>query len=403
MTEALPALGAAIRHEFLLDPDWLAVNHGSFGATPRVVLAAQDEWRRRLEAQPTRFMRRVLPEALRGAADRLARFVGGAGKDLVFVDNATTGCNAVLRSLSFAQGDEILLLSHVYGAVRNTARFIAQRSGVRLVEAAVPFPNPDPDTIIANLEAALSPRTKLAVLDHITSSSALVLPLERMVAACRAAGVPVLVDGAHGPGQVGLDVTALGADWYVGNCHKWLMSAKGCAFLWARPDRQQDLHPVTISHGLGQGFLAEFDWTGTRDPSAFLAVDAAIDFHYRLGGAALRARNVALAAEATALVARRLGTEIGAAGALAGAMGMVRLPLDGPTTPERAQALRERMLDAGTDVPLHVQGGALWLRLSAQAYNEIGDFEDLAGRVASALIEQRDRAPAPTLRPLMPP
>jgi isopenicillin-N epimerase len=384
-----PALGAAIRHEWHLDPRWLTVNHGSFGATPKTVLAAQDEWRRRLEEQPSRFMRRVLPEALRNAASRLAAFVGGQGKDLAFVENATVGCNAVLRSLRLAPGDEILMLSHVYGAVRNTIRFVAERSGAQIVEAVVPFPNPTADAIVANLASAITKRTRIAVLDHITSASALVLPIDRMIAACHAESVPVLIDGAHGPGQVSLDLPASGVDWYVGNCHKWLNAPKGCAFLWARSDRQEDLHPVTISHGFGQGFLAEFDWTGTRDPSAVLAVDAAIDFHYRLGGAALRARNIALAAEATALVAARLGTEAGATGPLAGSMGLVRLPVGGPAILERAKALRERMLDHDTDVPIHAQADALWLRLSAQAYNEIGDYEKLAEIVTTALTEQR--------------
>jgi isopenicillin-N epimerase len=386
----MPALGAAIRHEFLLDPSWLTVNHGSFGATPRVVLAAQDSWRRRMEEQPSRFMRRIMPDALRHAAGRLAQFIGGKGKDLAFVENATVGANAVLRSLRFAPGDEIVMLSHVYGAVRNTIRFVAERSGATIVEAAVPFPAPEPDAIVANLARALTPRTRLAVLDHITSASALVLPIERMIAACHDAGAKVLVDGAHAPGQVALDLPRMGVDWYVGNCHKWLMAPKGCAFLWARADRQEDLHPVTISHGFGEGFLAEFDWTGTRDPSAFLAVDAAIDFHYRLGGAALRARNVALAAAGARLVADRLGTEIGAAGTLAGAMALVRLPAAGPATVARVEALRDRMLDAETDVPLHALAGAIWLRLSAQAYNEIGDYERLAEIVATALGEQRD-------------
>jgi isopenicillin-N epimerase len=390
---AVPPLGAAIRHEWQLDPRWLIVNHGSFGATPKIVLAAQDEWRRRMEEQPSRFMRRIMPDAMRQAAGRLARFVGATedsgGKDLVFVENATVGVNAVLRSRRFQPGDEILTLSHVYGAVRNTMRFVAERSGAVVVEAELPFPAPDADAIVASLERALGPRTRLVVLDHITSSSALVLPLERMIASCREAGAPVLVDGAHGPGQVGLDLPALGADWYVGNCHKWLMSAKGCGFLWTRPERQEDLHPVTISHGYNEGYLAEFDWTGTRDPSAFLSVEAAIGFHYRLGGAALRARNVALAAEAAALLAARLGTEIGASGALAGSMGLVRLPIGGPATMELAQALRGRLLDADTDVPIHPLGGALWLRISAQAYNERADYEKLAAIVEAALQEQR--------------
>jgi len=383
-----PALGAAIRHEWQLDPGWLTVNHGSYGATPRIVLAAQDEWRRRLEAQPSRFMRRILPDALRQAAARLGEFIGAEGRDIAFLDNATVGCNAVLRSLRFAPGDEILVLDHGYRAVRNAARYVAERSQARIVEASMPFPDPDAASIVACVERALSKRTRLVILDHITSPSALVLPLARLVALCHAAGTPVLVDGAHGPGQIALDLTAIAADWYVGNCHKWLMAPKGCAFLWARPDRQGDLHPVTISHGLGKGFLEEFDWTGTRDPSAYLAVEDAIAFHARLGGAALRARNAGLADAATALVAARLGSERGAGAEMSAAMGLVRLKLSGPATAERAVALRGRLLDAGTDVPLHAHSGAIWLRLSAQAYNELSDYERLADIVAALVKDE---------------
>ncbi|HTW69896.1 MAG TPA: aminotransferase class V-fold PLP-dependent enzyme [Acetobacteraceae bacterium] len=373
-----PLLGRAVRHEWVLDPDFVSVNHGSFGATPRVVLAAQQDWQRRMEAQPGRFFRAILPDALRHAAGRLAAFVGADGKDLAFVENATVGCNAVLRSLALAAGDEILVLTHGYGAVRNAVRYVAESADARVTEAAVPFPRPDAEAIVASVAAALTPRTKLAVIDHITSGSALVLPLERILDVCHAADVPVLVDGAHGPGQVTLDLPALGADWYVGNCHKWLCAAKGCGFLWVAPSRQAGLHPVTISHGFGNGFLAEFDWTGTRDCSAWLSVGAAIDLHARLGGAALRSRNVALAAVGAALLARRLNTEQGATGALAGAMGLVRLPLTGPVTPARSEAMRARLLAAGTDAPTHIIDDALWLRLSAHAYNDIEDYERLA-------------------------
>ncbi|HEY8288541.1 MAG TPA: aminotransferase class V-fold PLP-dependent enzyme [Acetobacteraceae bacterium] len=379
------ALGAAIRHEWQLDPDFLTVNHGSFGAAPRTVLAAQQGWRDRMERQPCRFMRAELPGALRQAADALGAFVGAAGQDIAFVDNATAGCNAVLRSLRLQPGDEVLVLDHGYGAVRNTVRFVTDRAGARITEAAVPFPHPEADAVVAAVAAALTPRTRLAVIDHITSGSALVLPLDRITAACHAAGVPVLVDGAHAPGQVTLDVRATGADWYAGNCHKWLCAPKGCAFLWSAPDRQADLHPTIISHGLGKGYLAEFDWTGTRDPSAWLSVPAAIAFHEALGGAALRARNIALAAEAAGLIARRLNTEVGETGALAGAMMLVRLPLAQPATEALSLAIRDRLLDAGTDVPTHVIGDALWLRLSAFAYNEIEDYVRLSDIVAGVL------------------
>jgi isopenicillin-N epimerase len=382
-----PLLGRAVRHEWLLDPDFVSVNHGSFGATPRVVLAAQQDWQRQMEAQPGRFFSRILPVGLRHAADRLGAFIGADGKDVAFVENATAGCNAVLRSLPLAPNDEILVLTHGYGAVRNTVRYVAERAGARMTEAAVPFPRPDADAIVGAIAAALTPHTRLAVIDHITSGSALVLPLQRIVAACHDAGVPVLVDGAHGPGQVTLDMRSLGADWYVGNCHKWLCAAKGCGFLWAAPERQSGLHPVTISHGFGGGFLAEFDWTGTRDCSAWLSIGAAIDFHARLGGAALRERNVALAAEGAALLSRRLNTEPGATGALAGAMGLVKLPLTGTVTAQRSLRVREKLLDAGTDAPTHVIDGALWLRLSAHAYNEMADYERLAEIVAQVVRE----------------
>jgi isopenicillin-N epimerase len=383
----MPLLGKSVRHEWALDPDFLSVNHGSFGAAPRVVLAAQRDWQLRMEAQPSRFMRAVLPDALRHGADRLGAFIGAEGKDIAFVDNATTGCNAVLRSLRLQAGDEIVVLTHGYGAVRNTTRYVAERAGARVVEAEVPFPHPEADTIVANIAGALTKRTRLAVVDHITSGSALVLPMQRIVAVCHDADVPVLVDGAHAPAQVPLDMRAIGADWYAGNCHKWLCAPKGSAFLYAAPERQHELHPVTISHGFGKGFLEEFDWTGTRDPSAVLSVDAAIDFHHRLGGPALRARNAALAASGAAHLAARLGTECGVAGDLTAAMAMIRLPIGGKATQDRAVELRGHLLDAETDAPLHAQAGAIWLRISAQAYNEPADYEKL-GDIVAAMIKR---------------
>src|SRR5271165_1126550 len=184
------ALGRAARHAWRLDPDFVTVNHGSFGATPECVLAEQDAWRRRMEAQPTRFMGTVLPGALRDSANRLAAFVGADGEDLAFVDNATSGCNAVLRSLALRPDDEVLVLDHGYGAVRNAVRFVTERAGARMTEAVMPFPEVTADEILVAVTAALRPRTRLAVIDHITSGSALIVPLVRSVAACHDAGVP---------------------------------------------------------------------------------------------------------------------------------------------------------------------------------------------------------------------
>jgi isopenicillin-N epimerase len=371
-------LGAAVRREWGLDPDFLTVNHGSYGATPRAVLAEQDRWRKRMEAQPTRFFFLEVPGALREAAARLAGFVGATGDDIAFVPNATTGANAVLRSLSLQADDEIVHVSHVYNAVRNTIAHLAGHTGAKVVVAEVPFPRPDAATIAGNVERAIGKRTRLAVIDHITSPSGLVLPIERIIRLCHAAGVPVLVDGAHGPGQVVLDLPALDPDWYVATCHKWLCAPKGCGFLYARADRRAELHPVTISHGYGQGFTAEFDWTGTIDPSAFLSLPAAIAFHDRLGGAALMARNRDLARAAAMLLATALGTEVGGLPEMAGSMGLVRLPIG--LDPGRAEAVKVRraLQAARTDAPVHPLAGALWLRLSAFAYNDIADYERLA-------------------------
>ncbi len=374
-------LGQAVRHEWRLDPGFLTVNHGSFGATPDVVLTAQANWRRQMEAQPTRFMAAVLPDALRDAAARLATFLGARAEDVAFVDNATSGCNAVLRSLRLNPGDEILVLDHVYNAVRQTIRFVTERTGARMVEATIPFPDVTDDGIAAAISAALTPRTRIAVIDHITSASALILPVERIIAICRSAGVPVLIDGAHAPGHIGLDLKRLDADWYAGNCHKWLCAPKGAAFLWTAPKWQQTTHPLVISHGYEQGYLKEFDWTGTRDPSACLSVPAALDFHERLGGASLRQRDIALAAEAASLIARRFQTETIPSGA---AMRLVRLPPEAGTD---ARAFRARLLAAGTDAPVHPVGGHLWLRLSAFAYNELDDYARLAEIVMREIRE----------------
>lgn len=353
--------------EWQIDPRWVTVNHGSYGAVPRSVLAAQAAWQARMEAQPSRFMMRELTPALREAAGVLAGALGADAAGLAFVSNATEGTNAVLRSLAFAPGEEVVVLSHVYGAVRNALRHIA--GAARLVEVALPFPRPAAGAVLAALEQALSPRTRLAVLDHITSPSALVLPIAEMVALCRARGVPVLVDGAHAPGQVPLDLTAIGADWYTGNCHKWLLAPKGAGFLWTAPDRRAGTHALAVSHGLGQGYLAEFDWTGTRDPSAFLAVPAAIAAHRRLGGPALMAANRVQAQAAGAMLAARWGTELGARPEMAGSMALVRLPR--PIT-------RDWLLDRAVDAPVMALGGAAWLRISAQAYNRAEDYQRLA-------------------------
>src|SRR2546429_2943677 len=283
--------GAAVRREFLLESGVAFLNHGSFGAAPRVVLEAAGRWRQRMEANPDLFLREILPGKLREAAAELARFIRARPDDVVFVDNATAGVNAVLRALEFRARDEILATTHTYGAVRQAIRYVCDRTGARPVEADVSLPVTGESSLVAAFSACVTSRTRLVVLDHISSPTGLIFPVAELAALARARGAQVLIDGAHGPGQLELDVPALGADWYVGNCHKWLFAPRSCAFLWCREDSKRELHPLAISHHYREGFTAEFDWTGTRGFSAWLAVVDALRFFDRLRAARVRAYN----------------------------------------------------------------------------------------------------------------
>lgn len=361
-----------------LDFSRLNVNHGSYGAAPLSVLAEQTRWRERMEAGTTYFMADELPAAIRAAAGELAAFAGAQRDDLVFVDNATAGINAILESMRLEPGDEILMHSQIYGAVLKTARHVANRTGAVLTSAALPFPNPTREGLIEAFAAAITPRTKVLIVDHIISPSALILPVTEIAALGKAAGALVLVDGAHGPANVPIDLATLGVDFYVGNCHKWLMAPKGAAFLWSAPAHQAWLHPNIISHGYMQGYLAEFDWTGTRDWSAALAVPAAIANHKELGGPALMQSNRELAWQAAELLSKAWGQPIAAAPEFFGAMSLIRAPFTGPTDPQTVLDLRSRLRQRGADAPIMEVGDQLWIRVSAQAYNRIEDYEELA-------------------------
>ena len=285
--------GRAVRHLWALDEDMVFLNHGAYGATPRELFERQNEWRVRMEAQPPRFFMNELPDLIRRAAGEFADFVGAAAERTVLLENATSGINAVLRSLSFAPGERIVTTDHVYNAARNTLRFVSEGTGAVVHEVPVPMPLRAAAGVTRAIEDALDERTRLVVIDHIASPSGLVFPVTEAVRLCRERGIPVLIDGAHAPGHIDLDVDAIGADWYVGNGHKWLCAPKGVAFLAASVDAAE-IHPTTISHAYGQGLTAEFAKIGTRDPSPWLCVPDAIDLHRRLGGRALRQRNAAL-------------------------------------------------------------------------------------------------------------
>ncbi|MDQ3066452.1 MAG: aminotransferase class V-fold PLP-dependent enzyme [Actinomycetota bacterium] len=253
--------------DYLLDPGVTFLNHGSYGACPAPVFARYQELQHELERQPVEFLARRFHDLTGEARSALAAFVGARTDDLVFVPNATAGLNAVIRSLHLEPGDEVVTTRHEYGAVTRTWEF----AGATLVYA-------EPDAVAA----AIGPRTRAVSVSHITSPTALVLPVEEICAAARAAGVLAIVDGAHAPGQVPLDLEAIGADVYAGNCHKWLSAPKGAAFLWARPEQQEWIEPLVVSWGYDEGFVRRHGWQGTRDPAAVLAVPAAIEAHAQL-------------------------------------------------------------------------------------------------------------------------
>lgn len=362
--------GAELKELWPLEPKMIFLNHGSYGAAPHAVLDAQAAWRRQLEAQPCQFINATAPGEIRKAASALAGFVGAQAKDTVFVENTTAGLNAVLRSFPLQTRDEIVISDHIYNATRNSVNFVAEPAGAKVTVAKIGLPVRDPDQIYEAFVAAITPSTKLIVVDHIASITAVMFPVARIAEAARARGIPVLVDGAHAPGMIDLDVPALGVDWYVGNCHKWLCAPKGAAFLWAHPDRQAHLHPTVISHDLGKGYTFEFDKIGTRDASAWLSVPTALAFHEDIGGAEMRARCHAIAVAEGRALAARWGTETGAPNDMFGTMSTVRLPGDLPAD----RAISERMKAWAWSThraEIHIMpfGDAFWTRLSVAAYN----------------------------------
>ena len=374
-----------------LDRDLVFLNHGSFGACPNEVLRHQAALRGEMEAEPVRFLSRELDDRLDVARAALGSFLGADPDDLAFVTNATSGVNAVLRSRLFNPGDELLTTDHAYGACRNTLNFVAERSGARVVTVTIPFPVTSPDVIVDAVLARVTPRTRLALLDHVTSPTALILPVERLCAALRGRGVDVLIDGAHAPGMLPLNLEALGAAYYSGNCHKWLCAPKGSAFLYTRRDRQVDVRPLTISHGAtavrpGRSrFRMEFDWTGTSDPTAWLTVPRAIEYIGSLvpgGWPAVMARNRALALEARRLVCEAAGTAPACPDEMIGSIASILLP-DGTTDVawRRPDPIQGRLFDEWQiEVPVMNWPAAprRLVRISAQLYNRTEHYERLA-------------------------
>jgi isopenicillin-N epimerase len=370
-----------------LDPAVTFLNHGSFGARPRAILDHQATLRAAFEAEPIHWLDRQRNEHLATAKSAVGAFLGLEPDSFGFVANASEGVCSVLRSLEFAAGDEILTTDHAYGAVMRTIEHVARRAGAAVVVAEIPVPVADSATVVEAITAGMTDRTRLLVVDHVTSPSAIVFPVEELIDVARRRGVRVLVDGAHAPGMLELEVAAIGADWYTGNLHKWVCAPVGVAFLHAAAGTPR-VHPPIISHFHEESFAEEFSWQGTRDLSPWLTAPAAIDWMSALGGdggwPAVREHNRWLADLGARTLQAAWGTTVTAPASMRGSMASVAMPQSWAHGFESAEAVRDLLFHRhAIEVPVIDLGGARHVRISAQAYNRPEQYERLAEVVAA--------------------
>ncbi|TAD92298.1 MAG: aminotransferase class V-fold PLP-dependent enzyme [Alphaproteobacteria bacterium] len=367
--------------DFALDPSLAYLNHGSYGAVPQVVLAAVAAIRARQEANPVAFFEHEARAGLRAAAHALAPLVGTTAERLALVPNASTGTATVLASLSLRPGDRIVVTDHGYNAVRLQLEAVAARTGAVVTTVAIPVPVVDDAEVIAALRPALR-GARLLIIDWITSPTAIILPVARLVALARAEGVPVLVDGAHAPGHVAMALDRLGADWVTGNAHKWLCAPRGTAFLYAAPGREP--LPLVISHDQPLGFPQAFDWTGTIDCSGPMALPVALAWYRAQTN--LMVRNSLLARVGAEVLTAAWGTAVTAPPSMRGAMAAVAAPagLGIAATRADALALHQRLRrEFRIEVPVMAFQDRLWVRISAQVYNSIEEYHRLAAAVVT--------------------
>ncbi|MFL6139912.1 MAG: aminotransferase class V-fold PLP-dependent enzyme [Frankiaceae bacterium] len=372
------------RRHWRLDPGVAQLNHGGFGATPVGVLQEQQRWRDLMERNPTDFLVRRLPGLLEEARIELAGFLGADPAGLAFVTNATAGIATALAGLELEPGDEVLTTDHRYNAVRVQLDLLAARTGATVVEAEVALPVTGADDVAGAVTAAMTSRTRVLVLDHVTSPTGIVMPVELLAAHCRERGVLTVVDGAQALAMLPLRLDELGVDYWTGNLHKWLCAPKSGAVLWARPEHRDALRPLVASHSHHEGLLPAFDWTGTFDPSPLLSAPAAVELFAKLDWDDVRTHNRELARDGALLVAGALGTSLPVPDEMSGAMRAV--PLGRTLDAAAAREVELRLLTGhGIEVPLMPSRAPAYVRVSAQVYNQLDDYRRLAGALPCAL------------------
>jgi isopenicillin-N epimerase len=383
-----------MRKQFLLEDNVIFLNHGSFGACPRPVFAVYQAWQRRLEQQPVRFLGRELWGYLAEARRALGNYLNAAVDDLIYIPNATFGVNVVARSLALGPGDEVLASNHEYGACDRTWQFLAQKRGFTYVRQPVPLDQMTPDALLEALWAGVTPRTKLIFVSHITSATAVTFPVAAICARAREAGILTLIDGAHAPGQIDLDLTAIGADFYTGNCHKWLCAPKGAAFLQARPAVQPLIEPLVVSWGwgterpftTGSDFIDYLVWQGTIDPAAYLSVPDAIRFQADHEWPQQQQRCHALLRQAVTALETVTGCPSPYPDHTAyHQMAIMPLPAGTDATLLQAELYDKYQIE----IPGIRWNGRAFLRISVQVYNTADDLEHLADAVRSVVFSSR--------------
>ena len=390
-----------------LDPAVTYLNHGSFGACPVPVLEAQRALIDELEAEPIQFLWTTFEERLDAARRDVAAFLHADPEGLVFVPNATTGVSTVLRSLRFEPGDELLTTNHEYNAILNAQAEVARLARARVVIARLPLEIESDAQVLETILAAVTPRTRLAVLSHVTSPTATILPVAEVVRELDARGIDTLVDAAHAPGMLPIDVEALGAAYWTANGHKWLCGPKGSGVLHVRADRRDRIHPLVISHGFNDlrrdrpRLWKEFDWTGTGDPTPYLALPVALRTIATLhadGWPGVMRANHELVVEGRRRVAEALGVTPLIPESMLGSMAMIWLPIP-PLPDAEIDALKASIVaEDRIEVPIHgwpvpaardtpdALPSAVVTRISAQQYNELTDYDRLAQALTRRLV-----------------